>query len=82
MSAVAAAMYRPVLRMVPAQGVTVAVSMRTTLLLTNALHEDGLTDCADGFDGSYTSEDQLRIMRDSRIGVFGATAVRMTLLLK
>ncbi|CCF98690.1 adenosylcobinamide-GDP ribazoletransferase [Ralstonia solanacearum] len=69
-------------RTVPAPGAAVAVSMVVTLLLTGAFHEDGLADCADGFGGGYTPEDRLRIMRDSRIGAFGAIAVCMALLLK
>lgn len=69
-------------RTVPAPGVAVAASMAATLLLTGAFHEDGLADCADGFGGGYTPEDRLRIMRDSRIGAFGAIAVCMALLLK
>ncbi|MDO3608900.1 adenosylcobinamide-GDP ribazoletransferase [Ralstonia pseudosolanacearum] len=69
-------------RTVPAPGVAVAASMVATLLLTGAFHEDGLADCADGFGGGYTPEDRLRIMRDSRIGAFGAIAVCMALLLK
>ena len=51
------------------------LSLGATLLLTGALHEDGLADCADGLFGGRTREDALRIMRDSRIGAFGALAL-------
>ena len=42
-----------------------------TIVLTGALHEDGLGDVADGFGGGHTREDKLNIMRDSRVGSYG-----------
>jgi adenosylcobinamide-GDP ribazoletransferase len=45
------------------------------ILLSGALHEDGLADCADGFFGGATRERKLDIMRDSQIGTFGALAL-------
>ena len=50
------------------------------VLITGALHEDGLADAADGFGGGWTKEKILFIMRDSRIGSFGAVAVTLSLL--
>ena len=47
------------------------LSLVATLLLTGALHEDGLADTCDGLFGGRTRDDALRIMRDSRIGAFG-----------
>src|SRR6202795_3225408 len=44
-------------------------------LLTGALHEDGLADVADGFGGGRDVEARLAIMRDSRIGTYGAMAL-------
>lgn len=44
-------------------------------LVTGALHEDGLADVADGVGGGRSRDDRLRIMRDSRIGSFGALAI-------
>ncbi len=44
-------------------------------LVTGALHEDGLADAADGLFGGRTKERALEIMRDSRIGPFGAVAL-------
>jgi adenosylcobinamide-GDP ribazoletransferase len=44
-------------------------------LITNAFHEDGLADAFDGFGGGWTRERALEIMRDSRIGTFGALAL-------
>ena len=42
------------------------------LLTTGGLHEDGLADCADGFGGGHTAERKLEIMKDSRLGSYGA----------
>jgi adenosylcobinamide-GDP ribazoletransferase len=50
-----------------------------TLLTTGALHEDGLADTADGFGGGATVARKLEIMRDSRIGSFGALALIFSL---
>ena len=46
-----------------------------SVLLTGALHEDGLADTADGLGGGKTSERRLDIMRDSRIGSYGTLAL-------
>lgn len=43
--------------------------------VTGALHEDGLGDVIDGFFGGNTREQRLEIMKDSRIGAFGALAL-------
>lgn len=43
--------------------------------ITGAIHLDGLADTADGFGGGRTKEDVLRIMRDPRVGSFGALAL-------
>jgi adenosylcobinamide-GDP ribazoletransferase len=47
---------------------------------TGGLHEDALADAADGFGGGWKKEEILAIMRDSRIGSFGAIAVTLGLL--
>ncbi|HEY2133246.1 MAG TPA: adenosylcobinamide-GDP ribazoletransferase [Acetobacteraceae bacterium] len=49
------------------------------LLLGGALHEDGLADTADGFGGGRDAARKLEIMRDSRIGSYGALALVMSL---
>jgi adenosylcobinamide-GDP ribazoletransferase len=49
------------------------------LLATGALHEDGLADTADGLGGGSTPERKLAIMRDSRIGSYGALALILAL---
>ncbi|WP_417667093.1 adenosylcobinamide-GDP ribazoletransferase [Roseibium sp.] len=50
--------------------------------VTGALHEDGLSDVADGFFGGHTRERRLEIMKDSRIGAFGALALVLSTGLK
>lgn len=50
------------------------------VLITGALHEDGLADSADAFGGGWSKEQILSIMRDSRIGTYGAIAVTLSLL--
>jgi adenosylcobinamide-GDP ribazoletransferase len=48
--------------------------------ITGCLHEDGLADAADGFGGGWERDQVLAIMRDSRIGTYGATALGLSLL--
>ncbi|MFT5757493.1 MAG: adenosylcobinamide-GDP ribazoletransferase [Alteromonadaceae bacterium] len=62
--------------------VVVALIIIASLLLTGAFHEDGLTDMADGIGGGMTIEKRLLIMKDSRIGTYGAVTLCMALLLK
>ena len=50
-------------------------AIATGMIITGALHEDGLADCADGLGGGQTKERVLEIMRDSRIGTYGAAAL-------
>jgi adenosylcobinamide-GDP ribazoletransferase len=79
--AVAAATFWICCRFLP-QDISVALSMVMTLLLTGAFHEDGLADTVDGLGGGWTREQALTIMKDSRIGSYGAIALVMALLLK
>jgi adenosylcobinamide-GDP ribazoletransferase len=58
------------------------LSTAVTILLTGALHEDGLADTFDGLGGGATRERALEIMKDSRLGTFGAAALVLTLLAK
>lgn len=51
------------------------VGLAAGILVTGALHEDGLSDVADGLGGGNTAEKKLKIMRDSRIGAYGVLAV-------
>ncbi len=50
--------------------------------LTGGIHLDGLADSADGLLSHRGKDEALRIMRDSRIGTWGVTAVIFTLILK
>jgi adenosylcobinamide-GDP ribazoletransferase len=50
--------------------------------VTGALHEDGLADTADGFGGGGSRERKLEIMRDSRIGTYGALALVLAIALR
>lgn len=52
------------------------------ILLTGAFHEDGLADVADGLGGSLDRNRALEIMKDSRVGAFGAIAIVSALLVK
>ena len=59
-----------------------AWTLTAILILTGAFHEDGLADTADGFGGGRTRERKLEIMRDSRIGSYGALALGLSLILR
>lgn len=51
------------------------IALGFSILLTGALHEDGLADTVDGFGGGHDSATRLEIMRDSRIGTYGVLAL-------
>lgn len=51
--------------------VAVIIAILSRLLITGALHEDGLADFTDGFGGGNTRERILEIMKDSHIGTYG-----------
>jgi adenosylcobinamide-GDP ribazoletransferase len=59
-----------------------ALALAVTLVATGCLHEDGLADTADGFGGGRDREHKLEIMRDSRLGTYGACALAMSLVLR
>lgn len=65
-----------------AAGPAAALVLAATLLATGCLHEDGLSDVADGFGGGKTRDKKLEIMRDSRIGAYGASALGLSLLIR
>jgi adenosylcobinamide-GDP ribazoletransferase len=62
--------------------VAVLLSMTATLLLTGGFHEDGLADTWDALGGAVDRERALAIMKDSRIGSYGALALLVVLGLK
>lgn len=62
--------------------VAVLLSLAATLLATGAFHEDGLADAFDGIGGGQDKASALVIMRDSRLGTYGAVALGTVLALK
>jgi adenosylcobinamide-GDP ribazoletransferase len=84
--AVAAGVFAGVQALLPDTAYTpllaAVLSTVATVLLTGAFHEDGLADVADGLGGSYDRERALDIMKDSRVGAFGALALVLALLCK
>lgn len=78
---VAALVYMVASTMLPAT-LAILLSMVSSVLLTGAFHEDGLTDAVDGMGGGWEKEQILTIMKDSRIGSYGAVALVMALLIK
>lgn len=84
--AVAAAVYAVLLALLPDTGfaplVAAVLSTVVTVHMTGGFHEDGLADVADGLGGSYDRHRALEIMKDSRVGAFGAMALVLALLAK
>lgn len=66
--------------LIPAAPAT-ALALLAAVLVTGALHEDGLADVADAFGAHTTRERRLEIMRDPRIGTYGGLAIGFALLL-
>ena len=64
------------------QSIAVILSLAAGILITGAFHEDGFADVVDGFGGGWTKQQILDIMKDSRLGAFGAIAISILLLLK
>lgn len=62
--------------------IAVLLSMVASLFITGVFHEDGLADTADGFGGGWSAQQKLHIMKDSRLGTYGTSALFMALMLK
>ncbi len=62
--------------------VAAALLLGLSVVITRGLHLDGLADTADGLAGGQTPEARRRIMKDSRLGAFGAMSLVLVLLLK
>ena len=58
------------------------VAVAVGILVTGGVHEDGLSDSVDALGGAYDRENVMRILKDSRIGAFGALALIVALMLK
>jgi adenosylcobinamide-GDP ribazoletransferase len=80
--AVAAAVYAAAAALGLAGPPGAALALAASLALTGCLHEDGLGDTADGFGGGRDRDAKLGIMRDSRLGTYGAAALILSLLLR
>ena len=58
------------------------LAVAASILVTGALHEDGLADTADGLGGGSSVEKRLAIMKDSRIGTYGTLVLAFSLSLR
>jgi len=58
------------------------LALAATILVTGAIHEDGLADSIDGLGGGSDRDSRLEIMRDSRIGTYGACALIISITLR
>ncbi len=63
-------------------GIVAGLVLALSVVLTGAMHEDGLADSADGLWGGWDRARRLEIMKDSRIGVYGVCAIALSLLLR
>lgn len=61
-------------------GVSAVFAVALLVAVTGAFHEDGLADTADGFGGGWSRARKLEIMKDSRLGSYGAAALVLVLL--
>ncbi len=59
-----------------------ALALGAGAMITGALHEDGLADLADGFGGGGDQAARLEVMRDSRLGTYGALALMIAFVAK
>lgn len=62
--------------------IAVLGSLLAGILVTGAFHEDGFADMVDGFGGGWSREKILDIMKDSRLGTYGAIALVVLMGLK
>jgi adenosylcobinamide-GDP ribazoletransferase len=60
----------------------VLTALAAEALLTGALHEDGLADCCDALGGGWTRDDVLAILKDSRLGTYGALGLGLAVSLR
>ncbi|MBJ6367104.1 adenosylcobinamide-GDP ribazoletransferase [Snuella sedimenti] len=62
--------------------IALLLSMVTTIYITGAFHEDGFADVCDGLGGGWSKEKILLIMKDSRLGTYGAVGILLILATK
>lgn len=58
------------------------MAVAASIAMTGALHEDGLADTFDSFGGGWSVSKRLEIMKDSRIGTYGALALGLDVALR
>lgn len=63
-------------------GIVAGLVLAGAVILTGAMHEDGLADSADGLWGGWDKARRLEIMKDSHIGVYGVCAIGLSLLIR
>ncbi|NCQ24105.1 MAG: adenosylcobinamide-GDP ribazoletransferase [Rhodobacteraceae bacterium CG17_big_fil_post_rev_8_21_14_2_50_63_15] len=59
--------------------ITALIALSLMIVISGALHEDGLADSADGLWGGWTAERRLEIMKDSAVGSYGVIAICLSL---
>jgi adenosylcobinamide-GDP ribazoletransferase len=74
LAAIAAAVYFVAALVLPAP-VAAVLSTAASIYVTGAFHEDGFADTCDGLGGGLTRERVLEIMKDSRVGAYGAIGI-------
>lgn len=62
--------------------ISIILVMALGVLLTGAFHEDGFADTCDGLGGGWTKAQKLNIMKDSRLGTYGAVGLLFLILMK
>ena len=77
-AAIAAAVYAAAALVLP-PAAAVLLSTAAGIYATGAFHEDGFADSCDGLGGGHTRERALEIMKDSRIGAYGAIGIGLML---
>ena len=80
-AAIAAGVYALAAIVLPAP-VAAVLSTAASIYITGAFHEDGFADACDGLGGGYTRERALEIMKDSRVGAYGAIGIVCMLAIK
>lgn len=63
-------------------GISAIMALAASIILTGAMHEDGLADSADGLWGGWEKARRLEIMHDSRIGTYGVLALIAAMILR
>lgn len=79
---IGAVIYSIAARLGLSPGPSAMLALAATILVTGAMHEDGLADAADGLGGGTGRDHKLEIMRDSRVGTYGACALIASIILR